>query len=82
MLHGYSSFIIHVKTEDVYEVIADDVEKWFVTSNYDENDKRPLPSGKNKKVIGIFKDELGGKIIKEFVALTVKTYLYLMDDDS
>ena len=82
MLHGYSSFIIHVKTEDVYEVIADDVEKWFVTSNYDENDKRPLPSGKNKKVIGIFKDELGGKIINEFVALTSKTYLYLMDDDS
>ena len=82
MLHGYSSFIIHVKTEDVYEVIADDVEKWFVTSNYDENDKRPLPSGKNKNVIGLFKDELGGKIIKEFVALTAKTYLYLMDDES
>ena len=82
MLHGYSSFIIHVKTEDVYEVIADDVEKWFVTSNYDENDKRPLPSSKNKKVISLFKDELGGKIIKELVALTAKTYLYLMDDDS
>ena len=53
------SFIIHIKTEDFYEDIADDVEKWFDTSNYDENDKRPLPMDKNKKVIGLFKDELG-----------------------
>ena len=37
------SFIIHIKTEDFYENIADDVEKWFDTFNYDEHDKRPLP---------------------------------------
>ena len=48
------SFVIHVITEDFYEDIANDVEKWFDTSNYDENDKRPLPIGKNKKVIGLF----------------------------
>ena len=36
---------------------------------YDENDKRLLPIGKNKKVIGLFKDELGGKIMEEFCAL-------------
>ena len=48
------SFVIHIKTEDFYEDIANDVEKWFDTSNYDENDKRPLPIGKNKKVIGLF----------------------------
>ena len=76
------SFIIHIKTEDFYEDIANDVEKWFDTSNYDENDKRPLPIGKNKKVIGLFKDELGGKIMIEFDALRPKTYSYLMDDDS
>ena len=35
----------------------------------------------NKKVIVIFKDELGGKILKEFCALRAKTYAYLMDDD-
>ena len=47
-----------------------------------KNDKRPLPIGKNKKVIGLFKGELGGRIIKEFVALRAKTYTYLMDNKS
>ena len=68
--------------EDFYIDIAGDVERWFDTSNYDENDKRPLPIGKNKKVIGLFKDELGGRIMKEFCALRAKTYSYLMDDNS
>ena len=75
------SFVIHIKTKYFYKDIADDVEKWFDTSNYEEDDKRPLPIGKNKKVIGLFKDQLGGKIIKEFVGLSAKTYSYLMDDD-
>ena len=75
------SFVIHIKTEDFYEDTADDVEKWFDTSNYNECDKRPLPIGKNKKVIGLFKDELGGKIMKEFVGIRAKTWAYLMDDD-
>ena len=76
------SAIIHIITGDCFVDISDDVERWFDTSNYDENDKRPLPIGKNKKVIGLFKDELGGKIIKEFCALRAKTYAYLMGDDS
>ena len=76
------SFIIHIITEDFFEDISNDVEAWYDTSNYDENDKRPLPIGKNKKVIGLFKDELGGKIMKGFCAIRVKTYSYLMDDDS
>ena len=58
------SFIIHITTEDFFEDISNDVEEWYDTSNYDENDKRPLPIGKNKKVIGLFKDELGGRIMK------------------
>ena len=41
-----------------------DVERWFDTFNYDKNDKRPLQIGFNKKVIGMFKDELGRKIMK------------------
>ena len=71
------SFIIYTETENFYKDIANDVERWFDTSNYDENDKRPLPIGKNKKVIGMFKDELGGKIMKEFCAPRVKTYAFL-----
>ena len=71
------SFFINIFTED----INNDVEGWFDTSNYDKNDKRPLPIGMNKKVIGLFKVELGGKIMKEFCALRTETYAYLMDDD-
>ena len=77
-----NTFIIYIKTEDFFEDISNDVEGWFDTSNYDKNDKRPLPIGKNKKVPGLFKDELGGKIIAEVVALRPKTYAYLMDDGS
>ena len=64
------SFIMHIKTEDFYKDIANDVEERFDTSNYEVN--RPLPTGKNKKVIGLMKDELGGKIMTEFVALRPK----------
>ena len=71
------SFIMNIKTNDFYEDIASDVENRFDTSNYV---KRPLPMGKNKKVIGLMKDKLGGKIITEFVTLRPKTYSYLTDD--
>ena len=74
------SFIIHIKTEDFYEDIADHVAKRFDTSNYECD--RPLPKGKNKKVIGLMKDELRGKIKTKFAALRPKTYSYLMDDDN
>ena len=73
------SFIIHIITEDFREDIANDVERWFDTSNYNENDKKPLSIGKNKKVIGLFKDELGGKIMQEFCALRAKTYAHLIN---
>ena len=66
------SFIIHVKTEDIYEDIADNVKKRIDTSNYKAD--RPLPTGKNKKVVGLMKDESGETIMTEFVALRPKTY--------
>ena len=75
------SFVLNIFTEDFFEDINNDIERWFDTSNYDENNKRPLQIGVNKKVIGIFKNELGGKIMKEFCALKAKTYAYLTDDD-
>ena len=76
------SSIVHIKTEIFYEDIANDVEEWFDTSNYSKDDNRTLPIGWNKKIIGLFKDELGGKIMKEFVGFRAKTYAYLMDDNS
>ena len=72
------SFVMNIKTNNFYKDISSDVEKRFDTSNYECN--RPLPTGKNKKVIGLMKDELGGKIITEFVALRPKTFSYLTDD--
>ena len=72
------SFVMNIKTNDFYSDIANDVEKSFDTSNYEVN--RPLPTGKNKKVIGLMKDELGGKTITELVTLRPKTYSYLTND--
>ena len=72
------SFIMNIETNDFYEDIANDVENRFDTSNYEVN--RPLPTGKNKEVIGLMKDELGGKIITESVTLRPKTYSFLTDD--
>ena len=68
------SFVIHIITEDFYKDIANDIERWLDTSNYDKNNDRPLPIAKNKKVIGLFKDELGGKIMKVFVGVRAKTW--------
>ena len=72
------SFIMNIKRNDFYKDISNDVENRFDTSNYEVN--RPLPTGKDKKVIGLMKDELGGKIITEFVTLRPKTYSFLTDD--
>ena len=68
------SFVYDIKTEDFYKDIAEDVEARFDTSGYVDN--RPLPVGKNKKVIGLMKDELGGEIMREFVSLRPKMYSY------
>ena len=70
------SFIIYIKTEYFFEDISNDNERWFYTSKYDKNDKRLLPIGKNKKVLGLFTDELGGKMMTEVDALRPKTYIF------
>ena len=70
------SFIMHIKTDDFYKDINNDIDKWFDTSNYDKNDNRPLEIRKNKKVLGKFKDEIVGKIMTKFVALRAKTYSF------
>ena len=73
------SFTINIKTEDFYEDISENVMERFDTSNYIYN--RPLPIGVNKKVLGLMKDELGGGIITEFVALRPKAYSYKTEDN-
>ena len=69
-----------MKTEDIYKNIAEVVETRFDTSNYELD--RPLPKGKNKKVIVLMEDELREKIMIKFVKLRAKAYSYLIDNGS
>ena len=73
------SLVYNIKTEDFYKDIAEDEETRFDISGYEAD--RPLPTGKNKKVIGLMKDELGGKIMKEFISLRPKMYSYRVGSD-
>ena len=70
------SFIVYIKTDDIYKDNAEETRS--DTSNYELD--RPLPRGKYKKVIGLIKGELGGKVMIEFIELGAKTYRYLIDD--
>ena len=74
------SFLYEIETEDFYKDITPDVVERFDTSDYPESHKSGIPTGKNKKVLGMFKDEAAGKIIKEFVGLRSKLYSYKMEE--
>ena len=76
------SLVYDIKTEDFHGDIANDVEARFDTSGYSKTDVRQLPISLDKKVIGLMKDELGGKIMTEFVALRPKLYSYRELDGS
>ena len=65
------TYTVFIKTDGIYQNIAENVETRFDSSNYESD--RPLPKGKNKKVIGLMKGESGGKIMIEFVGLKAKT---------
>ena len=71
--------IVYVKTDDIYKDIEEDAEIRSDTSNYELN--RPLLKRKNKKVIGLIKDKLGGIILRKFVGLRAKTYSHYLIDD-
>ena len=78
------NFIVYIKTDDIYKDIVEGVETRFDISNYELACSfivRPLPKGKNEKVIGLMKGELGGKIMTKFVGLRAKTCNYLTDGD-
>ena len=70
------SFVYETETEEFYRDIANNVKKMFDTSGYSKDDNRPLTIGENKQVIGLMKDELGGKVMTEFAALRAKMYAY------
>ena len=72
------SLVYDIKTEDSYKDITEDVETRFDTNGYVPG--RPLPIVKNKKVIGLMKDELGGKIMREFISLRHKMYRYGVEE--
>ena len=74
------SFIVYIKTDDIYKYSAEEFETKFDFSNYELD--RPFPKGKNKKLIGWMKDELGGKIMTKSVGLRAKTYSFLIDHGS
>ena len=79
------SYTVYIKTDDIYKDIVEDVETRIDTSNYELECNpidRSLPKGKNKKVIALMKDELGGEIMTKFVGVRAKTYSYLIDDGS
>ena len=68
------SFIVYIKTHDIYKGISKDVKTRLDTSNNELD--RPLPKGKNKKVIRLMKGESGGKIMTKFVRLRANTYTH------
>ena len=74
------SFMYEIETEDFYKDISGDVKDRFDTSDYKENHPSGIPTGINKKVLGMFKDEAEGKNIKEFVGLRAKLYSFIMED--
>ena len=74
------SFLYEIQTEDFYKDISGDVKEKFDTSNYPENHPSGIPTGINKKVLGMFKDEVAGKNIKEFVGLRAKLYSFKTEE--
>ena len=76
LLTDTDSTMYEIQTEDFYKDISVDVKHRFDTSDNSPNHPSRIPSGLNKKVIGMFKDEAGGKVIDEFVGLRAKLYSY------
>ena len=72
------SLMYEIETEDFYKDISGDVKNRFDTSDYPDNHPSGIPTGCNKKVLGMFKDEVVGECIKEFVGLRAKLYSFKM----
>ena len=75
------SLVIQTKSLDFQYNTTKDIETRCDLSSYEEKKKISLPIGKNKKVIGLMKDEMGGKTLTEFVAVKLKTYAVKIQKD-
>ena len=78
LLTDTDSLMYEIQTEDFYKDIIRDLKDRFDTSGYPSDHPSGIPSGFNKKVLGMFKDEVNGDIIDEFVGLRAKLYSYKM----
>ena len=75
------SLMFQIYTDDFYKDIIPDILTKFDTSDYPPNHKSGIPTGVNKKVIGMFKDEVAGKQITHFVGLRPKLYSFKVEDE-
>ena len=70
--------MLHIKTEDVYEDIKNDIDKWFDTSNFSDRNRFEIEA-KNKMKLGCFKIETGENIVTMFIGLRAKMYCYTIE---
>ena len=80
MFTDTDSLLYYIHTDDFYKDISDDIKTKFDTSDYPSNHKSGIQTGVNKKVIGMFKDEVAGKQITHFVGLRPKLYSFKVED--
>ena len=82
MFTDTDSLLYQIHTDDFYKDISYDIETKFDTSDYPPNHPSGILTGVNKKVIGMFKDEVAGRQITHFVGLRPKLYSFKVEDGS
>ena len=82
MFTDTDSLLYHIHTDDFYKDISYDIKEKFDTSDYPPNHESGIQTGVNKKVIGMFKDEVAGRQITHFVGLRPKLYSFKVEDGS
>ena len=80
MFTDTDSLLYQIHTDDFYHDITHDILEKFDTSDYPPDHPSGIPTGVNKKVIGMFKDEVAGKQITHFIGLRPKLYTFKIED--
>ena len=81
MFADTDSLMYQIQSDDFYEDISEDIEDKFDTSDYPTDHKSGILTGVNKKVIGMFKDEVAGQQITHFVGLRPKLYSFKIENN-